>query len=383
VIEPATRPGNGYALIAAIVALTLIEILAIGLIAITNRARLSAEERAALTATRLAAESAIRQAVSGWDERALGFPGPGTRFTLATPVAPAGAPTVDLQAERLARGLVIVRATAWTAVANGVRATAAATLSAIPTDEARLDFHSALVSGGDVELVGNAIIDGTTAGSAPPPLQLVDCTDPAPTWPIAPGSPRPGVALAAGSTLNASATAVVAGSPAVLTGAPRTTPSSFLRLSRVPIGDVAAIADRVETGAVSLGPRTTGSRCDGGAPGNWGAPGNRAHPCFDYVPLVFAPAGLTIAGGEGQALLVVDGDLAIADGVVLRGAVLVTGRLTMGSAVVDGSIRVAGQLSRIAGSIRFDECSLVRALTLPPSLRAVYRVADRWWLPAW
>lgn len=378
-----TRPQSGFALIAAIVALALIEVLAIGLIAVTNHARLAAEERAALTATRLAAESAIRQAVSGWDEYALGFPGPGTRFALSRPVATAGAPTVDLRAERLARGLVIVRATAWTAVGNGVRANAAATLSAIPTDEARQDFHSALVSGGDVELVGDAVIDGTTPGSLPPPLQLADCTDPAPTWPIAAGSPRPAAALAAGSALDVSATAVVAGSPAVLTGAPRTAPSSFLRLSRIPIADVAAIADRVETGAVSLGPRTAASRCDRDAPGNWGAPGSRTHPCFDYVPLVFAPAGLTIAGGDGQALLVVDGDLTIADGVGLRGAILVTGRLTMGSAVVAGSVRVAGQPSRIAGSIRFDECSLVRALTLPPALRAVYRVADRWWLPAW
>jgi hypothetical protein len=196
------------------------------------------------------------------------------------------------------------------------------------------------------------------------------------------GTLRPGVALATGASLTAIG-ATVTGSPAVINGAARTAASAFQRFGRVPVTDIAAIADVVASGTMTLAPRTTGAVCDSAARGNWGAPGNRSHACFDWLPLVFAPGDLTIAGGEGQGILVVDGSLVIAAGVRFVGAILVTGSLDAGTATIDGAIRVGGTASRSAARIRFDECALTRAFTRSPAMRKVYRVADRWWLPPW
>jgi hypothetical protein len=375
---------NGFALIAAIAALAFVEIVAIGLIALTSRARISAEEYATRSAANLVAESAIRLAIAHWDELALGFPTPGSPFAVpwAAGVTPGGT-SYAVHAERLRRGQLLLRANAWFAPGIGARASAVATVTSIPSDEARLDFHSAVTAGGDLTLLAGTTVDGTSPGAAAAPLQPTDCVDPGPSPAVPAGTQRPGVALTTGASLTQSVGASVMGAPAILNAAARTSPSSFQRFGRVPFADLAAIADAVVTGTVTIGPRTAGVACDTLAWGNWGSPGNRTHPCFDWLPLVYSPGDLTIAGGEGQGILVVDGDLTIAAGSRFAGAVLVTGRIDAGAATIDGALRIGGAGSRSAASIRFDECALTRAFTRSPAMRKVYRVADRWWLPPW
>jgi hypothetical protein len=45
---------------------------------------------------------------------------------------------------------------------------------------------------------------------------------------------------------------------------------------------------------------------------NWGEPVSKSSPCARYVPVVFAAGDLTIDGGVGQGVLLVDGHLVIA-----------------------------------------------------------------------
>ena len=376
---------GGFALVAAVAALAFIEIVAIGLIALTTRSRVSVEEYGSHSTARIAAESAVRVAVAAWDERAVAFPRPGSRFAVpwAAGALPGGL-QYAVEAERLERGRLLVRGTAWSGTSGtGVRASALATVTSIPSDEPRLDFHSALVVGGDFSLLAGAVADGSSPSSAPAPLQPSDCIDPGPASPLPAGWHRPGVALGTGATLVQAPGSAVMGSPGVLNNSPRAAGAAFGSFGAVGLSDLAAIADRIETGTITLAPRTTGAACDTVASGNWGAPSNRSHPCFDWLPFVFAPGGLTIAGGEGQGILIVDGNLTIVAGVRFRGAILVTGRFDAAAATVDGAVRVGGRGSRSAAVIRFDECSLNRAFTLSPLMRKVYRVADRWWLAAW
>jgi hypothetical protein len=374
---------NGFALIAAIAALAFIEIVAIGLVALTLRAHTSVQEYATRSAANLVAESAVREAIAHWDELALAFPPPGMQFAVpwATGTTPGGT-GYAVSAERLRRGQLLLRADAWTG-ANGTRASAVAAVTSIPTDEARLDFHAAVTAGGDLTLLAGATVDGTSPGAAQPPLQPADCVDPGPAAPVPAGTQRPGIAIATGASLTQMAGASVSGAPAVMSSAARTSASAFQRLGRVPLADLAAIADALVTGTVLIGPRTAAAACDTVAWGNWGAPSNRAHPCFDWLPLVYAQGDLTIAGGEGQGILVVAGNLTIAAGVRFVGAILVTGRFDAGGASIDGSVRIGGAGSRSAAAIRFDDCALTRAFTRSPAMRKVYRVADRWWLPPW
>lgn len=379
------RNRSGFALITAVAALAFIEVVVIGLVALTARTRTSAEEHAAQSAARIAAESAIRIAIAHWDELAIAFAQPGTRFTVPWATGSmADGTRFAVEAERLRRGQLLLRGIATRGPgAAGIRAAALATVSSIPSGEPRADFHSALVSGGDITLLAGAVVDGSSPTPPPPPLQPGDCVEPGPPPAMPAGAQRPGVSMSASAALNAAAGSSVSGAPAILGNAPRSSPSSFMHYGRLAFPDLAAIADHIATGAISLAPRTAGAACDTLAWGNWGAPANRTHPCFDWLPFVFAPGDLTIAGGQGQGILVVDGDLTIAAGVEFRGAVLVSGRLDAGAATITGAIRVGGTGSRSEAAIRFDECTLGRAFTRTRAMRKVYRVANRWWLPAW
>jgi hypothetical protein len=57
-------------------------------------------------------------------------------------------------------------------------------------------------------------------------------------------------------------------------------------------------------------PLVSGGRCANSA-GNWGDPAALS-PCVDRTPTVYAPGDLTIDGGVGQGVLLVDGQLVIA-----------------------------------------------------------------------
>lgn len=375
---------HGFALIVAIAALAFVEVIALGITALAMRSRVTAEESAGQLAARVAAESAVRRGIALWDERGIGYPLPGSRFGVpwAAGTLPGGA-RFSLDAERLNRGLLLLRGTGWTALPPfGARATATAIVSSIPADPLWSDFHSGVVAGADFELLAGASIDAATPALPPAPFQATDCVNPGLASPVASGSPRPAIALAAGAALSLDPTATLLGSPTVLPNAQRSAPASFATLGRVPLTDLISIADRVETGAITLGPRSIGAACDTLAAGNWGAPGNRAHPCFPWLPLVYAPGDLAIDGGEGQGILVVAGNLSMAAGTRFFGAILVAGRLDADHAEIHGAVRT-GSPSRSAAAIRFDECALTRAFTATRALRRVFRVSDRWWLPPW
>lgn len=59
------------------------------------------------------------------------------------------------------------------------------------------------------------------------------------------------------------------------------------------------------------------------APSNWGTPSDPASPCFGRTPVVYAPGDLTIGGGAGQGVLLVDGRLSITGPFTFSGQIVV------------------------------------------------------------
>lgn len=76
-----------------------------------------------------------------------------------------------------------------------------------------------------------------------------------------------------------------------------------------------------------LRPSSSGGACLASDPRNWGAPLDRRSPCAEYLPVVYSPGDLELAGGAGQGVLAVVGDLTVRSGFSFYGVVIVRGRL--------------------------------------------------------
>jgi hypothetical protein len=134
-------------------------------------------------------------------------------------------------------------------------------------------------------------------------------------------------------------------------------------------------------GDLLLRPEVREDACAIDATGNWGAPGEAAHPCHAHVPLVRADDALVIQGGAGQAIFIVRGGAVISAGTMLDAAIVVVGRLEISEgAIVRGAVRVlpGGELT---GSVDPDPDVLHRLLASSAVLRIPGR-PERSWLPA-
>ncbi len=113
---------------------------------------------------------------------------------------------------------------------------------------------------------------------------------------------------------------------------------------------------------------------------NWGAL-DPDHPCHDLRPFVHVTDPLTMIGGEGRGVLVVEGDAHLLDGAHYSGLVVVRGRLTIDEGSrVDGAVRAREVLVR-DGTVRRDGCALTEALAAP-ALDQAFRPPHRWWVPS-
>lgn len=169
--------------------------------------------------------------------------------------------------------------------------------------------------------------------------------------------------------------AVLEGNPAVeVRTPPPITPGSALD----PAIAAAVATIRAVGPSVAPRPRAAADACEPG-PDNWGAL-SEAHPCGDIQPLIYSPADLTVEGGEGRGVLVVDGDLVLQGGFQFRGVILVTGEVFVGPGTrIRGSLHA--EIVRIEDAeILRDACAMEKALSAPAMNRG-YRPGERWWIP--
>lgn len=108
-----------------------------------------------------------------------------------------------------------------------------------------------------------------------------------------------------------------------------------------------------------------GSGCPATAAGNWGTPLNPTGSCGTYLPVVVVRGSLEVTGGEGQGVLVVDGEASFSANATFGGLVLAAGTIRLGDDVhIAGWIRSGDQVllegrARVEGSA----CAGLRALS--------------------
>jgi hypothetical protein len=141
--------------------------------------------------------------------------------------------------------------------------------------------------------------------------------------------------------------------------------------------DTAAINDLRERAAIRLAasasvpmpaPVARDGQCAALEPRNWGDPA-RSGPCGSHLPIIHAAGDLTVVGGTGQGVLIVDGDLIVSGGFEFLGAVLVAGdvRIGPGGTLLSGGVRAAnvvdtGGATGSGPSIVRSSCALDSAL---------------------
>jgi len=115
------------------------------------------------------------------------------------------------------------------------------------------------------------------------------------------------------------------------------------------------------------GPSRDGTRCRTEDPVNWGDPRGGA-ACRDYQPVVRVPGDLTVVGGAGQGVLLVDGDLRVRGTFMFEGLVLVGGSVVVGGgasrfvgALHAGALRESGVELGGRAAVVYSRCSLERA----------------------
>ena len=125
-----------------------------------------------------------------------------------------------------------------------------------------------------------------------------------------------------------------------------------------------------------IGPSSSGGDCRTSDSRNWGDPRAPLSLCGAYRPVIFVVGDLTLAGGIGQGVLAVDGNLTVTGGFEFHGLVLVTGRLVADGAGVRivGAVQVGdpqrGQVELHGRSqVIHSPCALLRAVA--PWSRAV------------
>lgn len=368
---------SGFALAAAVAALVLVGALAVaGHLVSVQAYRLG---RAALdgAGALYTAESGLAQTLARWPDDDARRLEPGAEAALGERRLPSGdAVQVRLQriddgaAPLLQRYLIHARGRAGGRPA-GARHLALAVELRWP---ARICCRAALTSLGETSIVGAGAVSADPAAPS--------CALPVISAGLArhPDSP---VALAPGPE-------AVAGDPPILTD-PSLTEEVWNDLGGgLAYSRIARLDDRALPAGARLegiGPRLDpGGACDTAHPLNWGAPADPTHPCAGHFRVIHAAGDLTLLGpGEGQGVLLVDGDLRVEGGFRFYGSILVRGAaLLRGTGTrLEGSL-VAARARIEAGpdgapALRYDPCR-ARAALVGGRVAGPRALRDRPWV---
>lgn len=114
--------------------------------------------------------------------------------------------------------------------------------------------------------------------------------------------------------------------------------------------------------------------CNKDDPDNFGAPDDPSHPCHDYFPVIHAPGDLHLNTGDGQGILIVDGDLELAGHVNFSGIVIVRGSFRIrgtgqgtgkisGTVIALGDSQIETESTTIGDAqVSYNSCSIANAL---------------------
>lgn len=364
-------------LLVVLLLLLALSSLAAGMLWLASNQSTTSAMRARHLRLRLETETAALDAFAGWQTPRPRHPVGGT-WVLQDGGAATG-PTV--LADRLTPTLTLLRVTNVRRVGGEPAAVMRLGLlvRTVQPEELLRTFPAALSAAG-ATLDAGATVDADNPGSPPDGWFATDCPDDG----VAAldslfGGGLPGIATPRADDVHLDGASRLLGRPPLFV-APGLTQPRQTRLGPIPWSMIPRIADLTVGGSVHPAPAQTQDRCDADRPDNWGQPGGTG-PCSLYAPLIYAPDGIVMAGGVGQGILVVQGDVILRDGARFYGAIFASGNLLVSdSARVSGAARANTATIRGA-TIRYRVCPLWRAALGARALRRAFRPEGRWWLP--
>jgi hypothetical protein len=154
-------------------------------------------------------------------------------------------------------------------------------------------------------------------------------------------------------------------------------PLDFTNLGPTTYAALAALANPSFNGNRSLVPTPVAllGQCVTALPTNWGSPLTPAGPCGSYFPVIRVAGNLTLpAGGQGQGVLLVDGDLTISGTFRFYGVIIVLGVARVRGGTVYGGLMARGNANgngrsevRNPGRVLYSACAVQRALAVLPA----------------
>jgi hypothetical protein len=120
-------------------------------------------------------------------------------------------------------------------------------------------------------------------------------------------------------------------------------------------------------GTYTTSPATVGTSCDLQRSTNWGDPGGAVAPCSGYFPLVRVDGDLTLDGGIGQGILLVNGDLRVNGPFTFHGVMIVKGAVDITAPTDVRGILAAAELRSGAGpvtslKVHYSKCIVSKSL---------------------
>jgi hypothetical protein len=226
----------------------------------------------------------------------------------------------------------------------------------IPT----LNMLAALTARGATKIGGSSFIDGNDHNY--------------PGWNCpALGAALPGIATEDTTEITKSGCKdynCVAGNPKVRQDPAAGDTSTYFNFGSLDWTQLTGMASKLASGGKTALPSVLNGVCNEADPSNWGEP-NKANggPCLNYYPIIYANGNLTMNGGRGQGILLVEGDLHVQGGFEFYGPVIVRGMLkTSGTGGhFNGGVLAANvdlDQNVVIGNavIQFSRCTLLKAL---------------------
>jgi hypothetical protein len=310
-----------------------------------------------------AAETGVSAALTAWSPSS--YNGMATGDSLVLPSTPVGSNSMyNTAVRRLNSTLFLIRSEGRFLVA-GQTLTRRQVARLIRLDPPPIDPQGAVTTRIGLEVGGAAQVSGADVN---PPAWGGVCSSPGPD--VAAIRDSTGVVVTSGGCVGQTC---LTGTPKVATD-PAVSMGTFTQFGVQTFASLSAAAEKVIPPGSNLG--SLGPTFNAGTPvtcrfsdqQNWGDPDDPSSPCGNYFPLVYAPGDITLSGGSGQGILLVDGNLHLSDPVRFYGIIVVQGTVSTDGGQVIGAVMAANQAglpTLISGTnqLNFSRCAINRAVT--------------------
>ena len=361
---PASRLHNerGIALAVAIFALVVIGALVAGTFFAGRLEQQSGQNGVYAAQAAEGAEAGLSDAYANMNATALQAMVVGTSQTLTTSLGSGTNVYASSSVRRLTSSLFLVEALGQRTDAAGTQMSRKKIGALLRLASANISVSAGLTALGDVLVGGNSTVSGNDATPSEWTAAGVSCPTPADV-----------AGVRYNGTLDQKGSSTIAGAPAKQLDTSLDTSNIF---GSTNFNALKAMRTLTITGNISgLAAAVSGSPavCNTAVTTNWGAPTDKTSPCFNYFPIVYHYGDLSISGsGEGQGILLVEGNLTVQGRIDFYGPVIVTGGVDVRGTGSDDVKFYGGILaqnvtlddSRLTGNatVNYSSCAIRRAL---------------------